>query len=174
MGHDEHSKHSGHSGHGPGHKFPVEHMARLESPERLSLLPVDAVVALAGVRAGARVLDVGCGPGIFTIPFARAVGSAGRVYAADILPEMIAACRSRAEAAGLRNIETALSTENAVPFPAACADLVFACQLLHELHDPTLFFAEMRRVLAAEGRLVVVQDSEFESAVSAGDVVHVR
>jgi ubiquinone/menaquinone biosynthesis C-methylase UbiE len=78
---------------------------------------------------------------------------------------MVEACRGRAAAAGLANVEVALSTENAVPFPDRCADLVFACQLLHELHDPPLFFAEMRRVLAPDGRLVVVDWEKVETGI---------
>jgi ubiquinone/menaquinone biosynthesis C-methylase UbiE len=113
-------------------------------------------VALAGIAPGMRILDIGCGPGVFTIPFARGVGAAGRVYAADIEPAMVTECRRRAQASGLENVEVARSDENTVPFPARCADLVFACHLLHELHEPALFFAEMRRVLAPEGRLVVI------------------
>jgi ubiquinone/menaquinone biosynthesis C-methylase UbiE len=163
MGHSEHGGH-GHSGH-KGHKFPVEQMARLDSPERLSLLPVDAVVSLSGARPGMRILDVGCGPGVFTIPLARAVGSTGRVDAADILPEMVAACRARAAAAGVTNVEVALSTENSIPFPDGCADLVLACHLLHELHDPPLFFAELRRLLAPDGRLVVVDWEKIETGI---------
>ena len=131
-------------------------MARLESAERLALLPLDTVIGLAGITPGLRVLDIGCGPGVFAIPFARAVGGSGRVYAADIVPEMVEACRRRAEDAGLANLEVALSTENAVPFPARCVDRVFACQLLHELHEPPLFLGEMRRLLAPQGDLVVV------------------
>jgi len=148
-----------------GHKFPAEHAARLESPERLALLPIDRVVALAGVGPGSRILDIGCGTGVFTIPFARAVGPGGRVLAADILPGMVEACRRRAAAEGLANVEVALSTENAVPFPAASAELVFACQLLHELHEPPLFFAEMRRLLAADGRLVVVDWEKVDTGI---------
>jgi len=164
MGHGDHGSHGGHSGH-RGHKFPVEQMDKLDSPERLALLPITVVVELAGAGPGSRVLDVGCGPGVFTVPFARAAGSTGRVYAADILPEMVAACRRRVAAAGLVNVEVALSTENAVPFPDRCADLVFACQILHELHDPTLFFGEMARVLAPDGSLVVVDWEKVDTGI---------
>jgi SAM-dependent methyltransferase len=163
MGHSGHDgqRHTEHA----GHKFPVEQMVKLDSPERLSLLPIDAVVTLSGARPGTRILDVGCGPGVFTIPLARAAGSAGHVYAADILPEMVDACRARAAAAGLAHVEVALSTENDVPFPDRCADLVLACHLLHELHDPPLFFAEMRRLLAPDGRLVVVDWEKVETGI---------
>ena len=158
VGHDDHHHHR-------GHKFPVEQMAKLDSPERLSLLPIETVVSLAEIAPGMRVLDIGCGPGIFTIPFARAVGAAGRVYAADIEPEMVAECRRRVAASGLANVEVARSDENAAPFPARCAELVFACHLLHELHEPALFFEEMRRLLSPDGRLVVVDWEKADTGI---------
>jgi ubiquinone/menaquinone biosynthesis C-methylase UbiE len=148
-----------------GHKFPIEHCARLESPERLALLPIARVVELAGARPGDRVLDVGCGPGVFTVPLAELVGHNGRVLAVDLHPEMVETCRERVRKAGLANVETALSSENTVPAPAGSIDLVFACQLLHELHDPPLFFAEMRRVLAPGGRLAAIDWEAVETGI---------
>ncbi len=52
-------------------KFDPARRAVLERPERLALLPIETVIALVEVRAGERVLDIGCGPGVFTVPLAR-------------------------------------------------------------------------------------------------------
>jgi ubiquinone/menaquinone biosynthesis C-methylase UbiE len=77
------------------HKFDPANVARLESPERLALLPLERVLALVDVTAGERVLDIRCGPGVFSVPLARAVGPTGHVYAVDLREEMVEACRRR-------------------------------------------------------------------------------
>lgn len=147
------------------HKFDPAGLARLESAERLALLPVETVVGLSRVKPGERVLDVGCGSGVFTGPLARAVGARGRVVAVDLRREMVEACRHRVEAAGLANVTVEQSGESAIPLPAASVDLVFACHLLHELEEPAAFLAEVRRVLRPGGRLVAVEWEKVETEV---------
>jgi ubiquinone/menaquinone biosynthesis C-methylase UbiE len=147
------------------HKFDPTQCSRLLSPERLALLPVDRIIELTGVRPGERVLDIGCGPGVFTVPLARAAGASGRVFAADIAPQMVEACQERVEAAGLGNVAVGRSEENALPLPPASVDLVFACHLLHELENPSAFLAEVRRVLKPTGRLAAVEWEKVETGV---------
>src|SRR6185436_12592810 len=89
----------------------------------------------------------------------------GRVVAVDILPEMVERCRARIGQAGLTNVETAISTENTVPVASEGIDLIFACQLMHELHEPALFFAEMRRVLAPGGRIAAVDWEKVDTGI---------
>lgn len=146
-------------------KFPPENRARLESAERLELLPVDRLLTLARVRRGERVLDVGCGTGVMTLPLARAVGGAGRVHAIDLHDEMLEEARRRAAESGLSNIEFALSEESVFPIADGAVDLVFASQILHELHDPPAFLAENRRVLAPGGRLAVFDWEKIETGI---------
>jgi SAM-dependent methyltransferase len=145
------------------HKFDPANRARLESPERLALLPVEQVIALAQVKGGERVLDLGCGPGVFTALLARAVGESGQVFAADVEPEMVQACEERIEALGFTNVAVGRSEENAIPLPAGSVDLVFACHLLHELQDPAALLAEVRRVLRPGGRLAAVEWEKVET-----------
>lgn len=146
-----------------GHKFDPAHRERLTRPERLELLAVERLVAMLGLRAGERVLDAGCGVGVFTVPLARAVGPAGRVWAVDIDPGMVEACAAATR--GLAQVTVQRSEESRLPLPAASVDLVFACHLLHELDDPGAFLAEVRRVLAPGGRVAAVEWEKVETGV---------
>ncbi len=146
-------------------KFDPARCAVLERPERLALLPIETVITLIEVRAGERVLDIGCGPGVFTVPLARAVGGAGHVYAFDLQPEMVEACRRRVEALGLSNVTVARSEENAIPLPSESIDLVFACHLLHELENPPALLADIRRILRPESELVAIEWEKVETGI---------
>ncbi|MBN1532445.1 MAG: class I SAM-dependent methyltransferase [Spirochaetes bacterium] len=64
------------------------------------------ILARMPVRTGMRVLDVGCGPGRFTIPLAKAVGPSGKVVAVDIQKEMVALTARYAAEEGMENVET--------------------------------------------------------------------
>lgn len=139
------------------HKFDPANRTRLESTERLALLPVAHILDLAHLRPGEWVLDVGCGTGVFTIPLGVAVGSQGHVTAADIEQVMIDVCRARVAERGLRNVDFLTSEESRLALPSGAYDCVFACHLLHELEDPPALLAEMRRVLAPGGRLINVE-----------------
>ena len=70
-----------------------ESIARQESPERAKWQKPDEVVAALKLEPGERVADVGCGPGYFTLPIAKAVGPTGKVWAVDIEPQMLARAR---------------------------------------------------------------------------------
>ena len=85
-----------------GDLFPVEHAHHLSSRfRRLFYNPNPLLVPL--VNAGDTVVDLGCGPGYYTLPLARMVGDEGRVIAVDVQQEMLSTLRERAEEAGLAN-----------------------------------------------------------------------
>ena len=146
-------------------KFDPAKRARLESSERLALLPIDRVLELTQPGPGERVLDVGCGTGVFTAPLTVAVGPSGHVHAVDLEPDMVEACRERIASLGLANVAVSLSEESMIPLPSASFELVFACQLFHELHDPPAFLAEIRRLLRPGGRLVAIEWEKVDTGI---------
>ena len=144
---------SGHE-HQPGRRFPAERWARLVSEERRALLDPLGFVDQLGVRPGSTVADLGAGPGFFTMPLAERVGPAGRVYAVDVSLEMVRVLRER----GLPpQVHAEVSEENRFPIPDAVVELALLGFVLHELSDPTAFLADVRRILAPGGRLVVLE-----------------
>lgn len=139
------------------HKFNPQQMDRLLSEDRKKLLPPDQVLGALGLTAGAVMLDIGAGPGFFTLPAAELVGPSGKVYGLDIAPAMLERLRERAAEAGLGNVETLVSEEDRLPLPDGVADAALLANVLHEVHGPVAFLREIARTLRPGGALAVVE-----------------
>src|SRR5215467_10052753 len=73
------------------------------------------LIGECNIQAGMRVLDIGCGAGDVSMLLAEAVGPSGLVVAIDREGRAVETARSRAEAAGHRNIEAVLATDDDIP-----------------------------------------------------------
>ena len=80
----------------------------LDNPYMRAVAGSAMLLDRAGVRAGMRVLDAGCGPGRLTIPAAERVGPEGEVVALDVQEEMLARVRRNVANRGLTNVRTVL------------------------------------------------------------------
>ena len=116
-----------------------------------------ALLEALGVQAGWTVADLGCGNGYFTLPLAERVGSAGRVFALDIQPEMLAMLTRRARQRQLENIITVTSSTRLTGLIPASCDLILMVDVYHELAQPELVLDQVRRALRAEGLLVIAE-----------------
>lgn len=153
-----HGGHGGHGGAGRGRgMFDPANMARLLGEERRAKLPPEATLRAAGLTTGQTVVDLGCGPGYFTLPAAALVGPRGKVYGVDLQPEMVEACRARAAAARARWVEVVRSTETEVPLPDGIADVVLISVVLHETNDRVAFLREARRLLKPGGEIALIE-----------------
>jgi SAM-dependent methyltransferase len=114
----------------------------------------DALLAHGAATAGEAVLDVGCGCGASTLDFARAVGPEGRVTAMDISGPMLAEAKSRAEAAGITNIEW--RHEDPATAALDAYDLLTSNFGLMFFGDPVAAFAHMRSAANPGARMSFV------------------
>ncbi len=115
-----------------------------------------AYVALRFVR-GARVLDVGCGPGTITVDIANRVAP-GRVVGIDASADVVD--QARRDASGVDNAEFSTGDVYALDFPDSSFDVVHAHQVLQHLPDPVGALREMRRVCRPDG-VVAARDSDY-------------
>jgi ubiquinone/menaquinone biosynthesis C-methylase UbiE len=111
-----------------------------------------------GVQAGERVLELGPGPGAFTVDAARRVGSEGRVIAVDIQPAMIAQVQQRVEEAGLTNVETHVASAYELPLEDESVDRAFLVTVLPEIPDQARALAGLHRVLRPGGVLSITEE----------------
>ena len=114
----------------------------------------NAAMAAAGIAAGCRVLDIGCGCGGTSLALARAVGPDGRVLGVDISRPMLARARARQEAGGNLAFEEADAQRHR--FEAGSFDVVFSRFGVMFFDDPTAAFGNLRAALAPGGRLAFV------------------
>jgi ubiquinone/menaquinone biosynthesis C-methylase UbiE len=116
------------------------------------------ILGRIGIRAGECVLELGPGPGAFTLDAARLTGPGGCLVAIDIQPEMIAQLERRVRAAGLANVETHVASAYDLPLADASVDRAFLITVLPEIPDRARALAELRRVLKPGGVLSLTEE----------------
>lgn len=127
------------------------------------------LLRLLAPKPGERILEVGPGIGVHTIPVARAVAPGGRLAALDVSPAMLAKLAGRASRAGITSIEPLAGSARHLPYPDAFFDAAYLISVLGEVPDRQAAWAELRRVLKRNGRLVVGELALDPDFVSAAD-----
>jgi SAM-dependent methyltransferase len=127
---------------------------RAKSPDEIEARA--AYLDLLGVKAGDRVLDVGCGSGVVTRDIARRVGPAGRADGIDPSPQLLMVARELAEGAGLGGrVEFREGSALSLPFPDGAFDVAVAVTVLSHTPGGESAIAEMARVVRPGGRVGV-------------------
>ncbi len=109
--------------------------------------------AVAELRPGDRVLDLGSGGGIDVLLSAKRVGPTGRAIGLDMTDEMLALAQRNAAEAGATNVEFLKGTIEAVPLPADSIDVVISNCVVNLAADKPAVFREIARVLKPGGRI---------------------
>ncbi|RJS76895.1 class I SAM-dependent methyltransferase [Candidatus Bathyarchaeota archaeon] len=109
----------------------------------------------AGLKPGQKVLEVGCGPGFFTIPAAKIVGDKGKVYALDVNPVAVETVRRKIMENNLKNVKIMLADASETGLPDESIDVAFLFGVIHALKDVDAVMREMHRILKVKGILSV-------------------
>ena len=109
--------------------------------------------AVAELREGERVLDLGSGGGIDVLLSAKRVGPTGRAFGVDMTDEMLALAQRNAAEAGATNVEFLKGHIEALPLPAESIDVVISNCVVNLAADKPAVFAEIARVLRPGGRI---------------------
>lgn len=111
--------------------------------------------AVAELRQGETVLDLGSGGGIDVLLSADRVGATGKAYGLDMTDEMLQLARGNAAEAGVSNVEFLKGAIEQIPLPEAAVDVVISNCVINLSADKSAVFAETFRVLRPGGRLGV-------------------
>jgi ubiquinone/menaquinone biosynthesis C-methylase UbiE len=114
----------------------------------------DALLTLAALQPGERVLELACGTGLVTVPAAQAVGPHGRVVATDISEKMVQFTAEEAARRGLTHVHCARTGAESLEFPDASFEAVLCALGLMYVPDVAAALAETHRVLVPGARAV--------------------
>jgi ubiquinone/menaquinone biosynthesis C-methylase UbiE len=146
--------------------FPVEKMAKLDSPERQARQPARPLIDLLAGYQPKRVLEVGVGTGYIAIPFSMEFPDAV-VVGIDVESQMLDVFTERAASLGLSNVRVASTVPGRIPFLDDSVDATLMVNLYHELDDRPKTLLEAHRVLNPGGRLIIC-DWDPERTTDAG------
>lgn len=139
-----------------GEPFPARFAFFLENPLRKLLTRKKKLFIWAGLKKGMEVLELGPGPGFFTISLANWVRP-GIVHAVDIQQDMIFKLQRKLSQKRIRNVKTYVAPAWQLPLNNETVDAVFAYQVLEEVKDLRTTAIEICRVMRPGGLLAIFQ-----------------
>jgi arsenite methyltransferase len=156
--------------------YDIEQRGELPEAAVLASLGCGNPVAVAELREGEVVLDLGSGGGIDVILSAKRVGETGIAYGLDMTDEMLALARRNAEDAGVRNAIFLRGVIEQIPLPAESVDVVISNCVINLSTDKPAVLTEIARVLRPGGRLgvsdiVAEHDLSSEERAARGSYV---
>lgn len=135
---------------------PVERAGALDHPVR-KLLQNPKKILSPYIRQGMTVVDLGCGPGFFTIEMSKLLMGSGEVIAADLQEGMLDIVRQKIKGTESgKMIKLHKCREDGIGLTVE-ADFVLAFYMIHEVPDQDKLFKELNSILKPDGRLLIIE-----------------
>ena len=113
------------------------------------------------VKGGMKVLDVGCGPGFFSVELAKMVGTSGKVYAVDLQEGMLQKLRDKIYGTPLEQIIQLIKCEKDEIVIPEKVDFILAFYMVHEVPDKDRLLVTLKNFLNENGELLIVEPKLF-------------
>lgn len=144
------------SGHNHSFEDVEAYVAKFDSPERDEWQKPEEVLDFINLKNSDILADIGAGTGYFSVRAAKRLNP-GKVLAVDSEPNMLEYLRKRAFNLGIKNIETVLSVHHQVNLPQM-ANVILLVGTFHHIEERNTYFAELRKSLAPEGKLIIIEN----------------
>lgn len=124
------------------------------------------------VKEGMKTLDIGCGPGFFSIEMAKLVEQNGKVIAVDLQEGMLQKIKTKIQSTPLEKIITLVKCEQNKINVHEKVDFILAFYMIHEVPDKENLFRELKNILSENGKMLIVEPpfhvskKEFESTMN--------
>jgi arsenite methyltransferase len=148
--------------------YDAEQRGQLPNAAALASLGCGNPTAVADLREGETVLDLGSGGGIDVILSAKRVGPTGIAYGLDMTDEMLALAQKNAAEAGVRNVHFVKGVIEQIPLPGESVDVVISNCVINLSVDKPAVLTEVARVLKPGGR-IGISDVVAEDRLAPGE-----
>ncbi len=130
---------------------------RLERPERVAGLKIDVIMSRLELKPGQVVADIGAGPGVISLPMAKAVAPNGKVYAVDIDQVFIDHVAMRAREQHVTNVTPILGKFTDPALPAHDIDVALSHDVLHHIENRAAYLKSMATYMKPNGRIAIIE-----------------
>ncbi len=113
------------------------------------------------VKEGMKVLDVGCGPGFFSVELAKMVGKSGKVFSVDLQEGMLQKLRNKINGTTLEGIINLIKCEQDKINVPEKVDFILAFYMVHEVPDKDSLFKTLKKLLNDKGEFLIVEPKLF-------------
>ena len=130
------------------------------------------------IKEGMKVLDIGCGPGFFSVELAKMVGANGKVYAVDLQEGMLQKLHDKIRGTSLEKIIQLIKCDKDKIVIPEKVDFILAFYMVHEIPDKEKLFTTLKNFLNEDGEFLIVEPKlfhvtkkEFASTIGKAEAV---
>ncbi len=132
---------------------------QLENPRRVERLQIDYIITKLELKPGQVVADIGAGPGVISLPMAKAVAPSGKVYAVEIDQPFLDHIATRAAEQNVTNITPVLGKFADPSLPARDVDVALFHDVLHHIEDRAGYLKAMARYMKPTAHMAVIENA---------------